>query len=66
MNNEKVKIIVQDNKLKIKSNSEKISKNTTLENNTKLLFESNDEETPSFILINEYIARYQSFSELEI
>ena len=72
MNNEKVKIVVQNSissnhqkeysKLKIKPISEKI---TTLENETKLIFESNDEKTPSFILINEYIAKYQSFSELE-
>ena len=75
MNNEKVKIVVQNSissnhqkeysKLKIKPISEKISKKTTLENETKLIFESNDEKTPSFILINEYIAKYQSFSELE-
>ena len=75
MNNEKVKIVVQDsissnhqeqnNKIKIKPISEKISKKTTLENCTKLIFESNDEKTPSFILINEYIEKYESFSELE-
>ena len=75
MKNEKIKIVVQDtissnhqeqdNRLKIKPISEKISKKTTLENDTKIIFESNDEKTPSFILINEYITKYQFFSALE-
>ena len=75
MNNDKVKIVVndnanpnelhQDNKSKNDKISEKISQNSTYENEARLIFNSYDDKNPSFNLLNEYITKNQSFSKFE-